>query len=262
MSTYGSGLTVATFSIGGNNLLAYLDTGGIAAENKTEDGRGIADRYEYEIATKQSQSIDFTTMLSDATTGKQTGLSLSLWSIGGTDYLGLVQQGTIDISCPTSDRSGIATFVDYPVSLATQVTVTCDQLVLTSSAYLKALIDAADPTFQAAVSITYGTETFTAPMMVKSSKVSLSRGKFTMEKATFSLRGTPTGPSDTTLMGLALIGSDEVAFSVDTGVGTYSSASGGTAAQACITKLTTTFNNGAITKQTGTISIQGAMTAA
>jgi len=225
------------------------------AENDEVDAGGLADRYELMMNVKQGQTIDFTTFL--ASTGSEpvlTNLDISLWELGGTNYLGSIRSGKLEVTTANREASGIASAYKSPSATRTSIRLTTQKLVLTNVSFLGTLLSDSVSSFDVAAAITWGGVAFAMPMTIKSAKHTVDREEMQLEEVVCTGKGAPTGPSDNSLLGNVLLGTSQVALAIDTGGGQYNTGSG---MWALITKLTTEFADANCIEQKGQFVFQG-----
>ena len=99
MAAPSTSLAMTTFAVNSINLLEQLQSIDIDAANTLVDGRGIADRYTLDQVTKQKQTVDFTChWYNNSTSLEATNLDITVWSIGGTAYVGALKSGATALS--------------------------------------------------------------------------------------------------------------------------------------------------------------------
>ena len=251
-------LNVSAFALGGTDSLAILKTYGLMADNDQVDAGGLANRYEYHLNAKQGQQIDFVVWQLNGSGVPSTNLDVSLWTYGSTAYLGRLRSGAINVTTTTKEASGIAMARKSPQSVRTTYEVTADFMVVSYPEITSSIIvDGATITFDATVQITVGGVAFSAPMTVKSTKFAIDRGELQMENVTMSSKGTPTGPTDGSLLALILTGTALISISIDTSGKTISAAN-----NALITKLNVPFADGALIEMQGSLNLLGGSTVA
>jgi hypothetical protein len=251
-------LNATIFSIGGNSFLALAKMVKLSADNTMVDGGGLADRYETSIIAKQGQKYDFTVFQYNAESIPCTNLDVSVFTVGGTSYLANMRSGSISVTTKTAEGSSIASGYKKPVPVRTQVEFTTDVLTLSESPFVATMISGTAAEMNVTVALTFGTTVFNCPMVMNAGSVTVNREETILENVTFSLAGTPTGPSDSSLLGEILLGSSAFSVSLDTGADTFATSGGQTA---ILTRLNTTFADGAIIEQEGTLTVQGELSA-
>ena len=241
-------------------MLGLLKAFAAKADNDEVDAGGLADRYELSMNVKQGQTIYFTTYFAGPGDGSEpvlTNLDISLWELGGTNYLGSVRSGKLEVSAVMREASGIAAAYKSPSAVRTKVRLTTQNLVLTNAAFLGTLISGGVTSFDVAAAVTWGSTAFVMPMTIKSSKHTIEREEMQFEEVVCTGKGAPTGPSDNSLLGNMLLGTAQVGLAIDTGGGQYNTGSG---MWALITKLTTFFSDANCIEQIGQFMYQGPAT--
>jgi len=238
-------------------MLALLKTFSFRADNDQVDAGGLADRYTVNQAVKQGQVADFIVFMSGSGGLLASNLDITVWTLGGTAYLGSIRKGAIRVTTVQRERSGIADAYKYPNATRTQVEVLTEKLVIVSAPFVSALMTGSVASFNVTAAITFGATVFSCPMSIKSARHTVDRDELQMEEVVMTLAGTPTGPTDSSLLGNILLGTSLVTLSADTGGGVYETGSGQTA---LIAKLNTTFNDSSLIEQSGTLAIQGGST--
>ncbi|MDR3691181.1 MAG: hypothetical protein P4L46_17505 [Fimbriimonas sp.] len=254
MSTPLTALHFAAFNLGGTDLLAVLKSFSFEAVNEQADAGGLADRYSIHQAVKQSQKAKFTVHLPGTGGLLASNLDITLWTIGGTGYLGTIRRGVIRATTTHKDGSGIADAYAFPNATRTSVEVHTEKLIVTSAPFLDTLLTGSASSFDLTAAISFAGTAFSCPMSIQSGKHTVDRDEMQMEEVVLTLAGTPTGPSDSSLLGNMLLGTALVTLSANTGGGTYATGSGQTG---LLTELTTTFQNASLIEQTGELAIQG-----
>jgi len=236
-------------------MLAYLKTFAFEPQNKQADAGGLADRYPVMLNVKQSQPIDFTAFVpSSGSEPVLTNLDVSLWTLGGTAFLGSVRSGSLEVTTVSRDASGIASAYESPSATRTIVQLKTQKLIVSDVSFVSTLLSGSVSSFDVAAAVTFGGAAFAMPMTIKSARHIVDREELQLEDVVLTPKGAPTGPSDNSLLGNILLGTSQVALAIDTGGGQYSTAE---SAWALITKLTTRFQDGACLEQSGQFVFQG-----
>lgn len=255
-------LNMAAFSVTANAsgasavaMLGLLRAFSAQADNEQVDGAGLADRYELMMNVKQGQTVDFTSFLAGLD-GEPvlTNLDVSLWELGGTNYLGSIRSGKLEVFTVNKEASGIASAYKSPSATRTKVRLTTQKLVVSNVAFVGQLMTGSVGTFDVTASVTFGGAAFSMPMTIKSAKQRVDREEVQLEEVVCTGKGTPTGPADESLLGNVLLGTGQVGLAIDTGGGQYNTASG---QWALITKLSTVFSDASCIEQVGQFAFQG-----
>lgn len=251
-----SAFDVSAFSLGGNDFLARLKMFKISGDGDVVDGAGLADIDEVNVMVKQAHKFDFTTYLLSGGV-KATNLNISLWKIGGTDWLADVRSGAINVTRKTKEGSSIASGYKKPGGMNRSVEVTTTKLVTTSPELANKVFVGTASDMQVAVQIEFAGLSFQMPMLLRAGSVGFERGDYIMEDVTLVGRGPATSPSSGSgLLGKCLLGDGVISVGIQTAAGTWGNAEGNAG---LITRLNTQLNDGALIEQTGTIEMQGAM---
>ncbi len=236
------------------------------ARNKQVNAAGLADRYELFQNVRQGQQIEFEMLVAgpNADSGGEPiaqSTDITLWDVGGTAFLGLVQSGSIEVTSVNKDGAGIASPYEYPVAGNTRVRVIFRKLIAAYGAFMDLLmsnVPGTNTAYDVTAAITFAGEAFTMPMTLAWASQTLETdGVVQLEDAVLTGKGAPTGPDDNSLLGNILMGSGQVVLATDTGGGSYATPSG---YYALITQLTTKFEMGDLIRQSGTFAFQGACT--
>lgn len=235
-------------------MLGVLKAFAFQADNDEVDAAGLADRYELMLNVKQGQSVDFTTFIAGSGEPALTNLDVSLWELGGTNYLGSIRSGKLEVATVSREASGIASAYKSPNSTRTKVKLSTQKLVLSNVAFLGTLLTGAVTAFDVTAAVTWGSAAFSMPMTIKSAVQRVEREEVQLEEVVCTGKGTPTGPADNSLLGNILLGTSQVALATDTGGGQYNTGEG---MWALITKLTTQFADAGCIEQSGQFVFQG-----
>jgi len=254
MSNPLNALNFAAFSLGGTDMLALLKAFSFQVENLQVDGAGLADRYSQFQTVKQSQTAEFTVFVNGSGGLRASNLDISVWSLGGTAYLGSVRSGQIEATTEFRERSSIADTYTFPNATRTHVQVRTEKLVVSAAAFTGALMTGSVASFNVTVAITFGGTAFSCPMTIRAARHTIERDEMQLEDVVLTLTGTPTGPSDSSLMGNLLLGTSLITLSANTGGGTYATGSGQTA---LIRSLTASFRDASLIEMVGVLEMQG-----
>lgn len=251
-------LSCRAFSLDSGDYLGLLKVATPAVDTDVVDARGM-ERYAYNLVTKIGQKLSYTVEMLGAASIPATNLDISLWNIGGTAFLGVFRSGSISVTNATKEASSAAGKFKIPVFVGgTDVEIQSDLMVFTI-AVLNTLIAGTISSFSVTALLAYGGQTFSAPMVMTAGSMKIERGEVSMENVTMKLQGTPTSPADSSLLGIALLGSGAIGFALDTGGSTYETGGGQVA---LMTRFSTRFADAAVIEMEGELMVQGAMTVA
>lgn len=261
MALPATSLSITSFLLNSVQIKEQLQTASVRADNTLADARGIADRYENNVPTKQEQSIDITAHWYDSVNSvESTPLDVTLWSLGGTDYsVAQIKGGSIEITNDGPDASGMTQTVKAMVPTKTALTIRSELMIVTEGVFTNQQLTAIFTTggLNVAASITLPGETITAPMILRATDHTVQRGEIHFENVELSLRGTPTAPSDSSILSLALLGAAVCAVDYDSAVNEYKT---GVGKYVVINRLGLTFRDGALIEQSMRLVFQGGAT--
>ena len=276
MAVPNSSLQLAAVTFDALTLIEQTQNVSVAADNTLVEAKGAADRYSNKVLTKQKQVIDWSGHWLNSnlsTPNEASNLSIGLWSLGGTAYIGQLKTGSLEITNAGPEVSGIAVINEFMVPTMTDASVTSGLMVVTQDAMSYLNMTAVDGGFGVTVAITYGKggahagEAITLPGILRSTKQSVTRDGVQMEDVVISLSAGPsqTAPTCTfnavaetaSLIYCALIGGAISSATVDFGTNDYVT---GVSQYAVITRLGFRFADKAVIEQSVTMEVQGALT--
>jgi hypothetical protein len=273
MSLPATSLALTTVTINSLNLLELTQDLDIMAQNTLVNTKGAADRYVQNQITKQKQTITFNGHWNNANLTpniKATNLSIGLYTLGGTAYVGYLKNGSIEITTSGPEVSGIAQLEEVPVPTSTDFTVTGDIQIATQDALNYLNMTAVEGGFGVTVAISWAIggsslgEAITFDGILSSTSHKVSRDQAQMENVTIKLMdtvNTPTvkynGTNETTsILYAAMLGTAVSTFDIDTGVNLYNNNSGQTA---MISRYSVRFADKQVITQSFTLEVQGGM---
>lgn len=255
MSSRKTGLSVAAYTLDGNNHLGDLTVFDLDIGATEVERQGVAAVSKYTQVAKRSATHSFE-LSSDNSGPGYTNLDVSVWTPDGTARLGDLKSGTITMTIPTDDGSGLADVFEFAnVVGARDIRIEADMLVpfaaTDEQVIAKARSAVVSDWTMASVLLSLGGASFTLPMTLTSVKHSVSRGELQMVKASYALRGNPAvAPSGTSLLGVAFSGDGIISLVADTGIKTWSG-------DGVVTELTVSFDDKALQKVSGTLAMRG-----
>lgn len=249
-------LDVTVLSVGGTDLLGYWKSLDFTVTVQSEDGKGSSSRYSYAVATKKKFEFSLDHWLVSSAV-RQTNLNITVFSVGGTSYLGDLDTGSIDIKTNTQDGSGAADLWETLNAAGTNITIKATKFVTTSPEIMAIAAANSISGLPVTVNFTLGGYTYSAPMLLTAASHKIDGGKCQMEDITFELRGTPTTSTGDTgvvdvVTGDAIV-TVNVTFNDATTDGTYSF-------DAMILSTTVSFGNKQISSVSHKLQSQGAPT--
>jgi hypothetical protein len=220
-------LDVSVFNIDGTSVLGTAKNATLEISQTTEGVRGINLRHQKDCVVKRTWKLSGSFRKFNGTACR-TSLDVSVFSIGGTDYLGDLD--SLEISITTEDKiaEGVA---DEWVSLQAVGTrhEISGKLKIAGSATstLMALAAGTIASLDVTVAVTIGgVLTATMPMMLQMASHQLAEADLQMIDVKFSPRGAPTGtPTGDSLFISAFTGTSVAAIAASTGAQTYAGSS-------------------------------------
>jgi hypothetical protein len=214
--------TLVAFAVSTVDKLADLQSWDFDVALDQEDGSGGLAGFEDNVVTKGSGKFSAEIMMND-TGVRATNLGISVWSIDGTSYLGDFESGSFSMTNGTIDGSGGADLWKVPQGGPLAACEVSGKLKITGTTKVHGIMSAAVSATVAdklmAMTITIAGETITCPMVLKSAKLSGSKGGFTYLDVSLSLGGTPTAPATGTLWSTAITGTSIITVFLDSGAG-------------------------------------------
>jgi hypothetical protein len=250
MAVRKSALDVAVFTLGGTSFLGDTKSWDFQVDVTDDDCRVATDRYHVSVPVKKK--LEFTIERIPHVTGVcQSNLSISVYTVGGTSYIGSLESGSISITTDTEDGSGAADLWEFPNTTGTDVEVQTNNFV-TSNADLFQLAMANNITaIQVDVVLNLGAVTVSLPMTMTSASHRIEEGQLQMQNVTFKLQGEPNSASGDAVVLEILTGDAYVSWVCDTDAGEYSG-------NAIITQTSLNFNQAQLQSAQHTLANQGA----
>jgi hypothetical protein len=261
MSARETGLTVAAYSLDGNDYLADLVMASMDGSATTVQSEGIAATDSYTQVAKRAFRHSFEVLLDhDGTSGgrKSTALDTSVWNPGSGSLLGQLRSWDLSLAIPVSDSSGMADEFEWgQVVGARKVVLTTESFVPSGSA-VSLMTDFRSSGLsgitKGAVALTFGPLAFSLPMVLTALSHSAERGSQQAYSATFEQQGAPgTAPGGGSLWGVCFSGDALLSLSWDAGAATYT-------ATAVVESLKVSCASGGLVTASGSLVLQGAPT--
>jgi hypothetical protein len=250
MSLRKDALDVSIFTVGGVSFLGDTKTWDFAARITDDDCRVASDRYHSSQPVKKA--LEFTIERIPHVTGIcQSNLHVSVYSVGGTSFLGELESGTININSDVEDGSGIADIWEFPNVLGTDFELQTNHFITSNADLFQAAIANNISEIQVTVIITLGPVSVTLPMTMTAANHRIEAGQIQMQNVTFKSQGEPDAASGDAITLEILTGDAFVAWAIDTDAGAYSG-------NAIITQTTINFNNAQLQTMEHTLANQGA----
>lgn len=256
MAAVKTGLSVSAYSLDSNDHLADLQMADFLSSVTKVETHGLAATLSRTQVAKISGKHDFE-ILVDNSGPKRTGLDVSVWNPAGSSLLGELQSGTLKLTIPTADGSGIADKATYAnVVGARRITLDTEGFIPSSTSLHALLTKSVSSTITdrdlSTVLLTLGSPlAFSLVMVLTDVSNNVSRDAIQSLKAAFELAGSVnTVPGSTTVWGVAFSGDGLLTLSANVGHGTF-------AGTGVVTDLSVSFANGQVTKASGSLDMQG-----
>lgn len=200
-------LDLSTLSIGGSSVLTDLKEASIAFDIGSEESSILTRTYESHSATARSAIIKTKHMSVISAPTKATNLDISAFTLGGTDYLGNCESGSISVEWMHGEGKGLGDAWLYPVLIKKRISGEATLLVPATSGAMLAL-KAGNSTLadlNIAMSVTINSIAFTFGGLLKSLEHMFSSSEVQKHKITIDGRSTdsgtfPAAPTGTTTL--------------------------------------------------------------
>lgn len=202
---------------------------------RTEEARGLADRYEFPIGTRLDARFRCEATLglqADGSGNHLTGLDMAAFTWAGGELVGQLRSGTIRITNESDDGAAIAAVYAFPNLVSSQIEVSGELLIPTGSQGAHLVRDLMNPTGSRSATLALkwagGTGnhqiTFTEMLMVEAEHaveregVQVQRARWRQRSTTLPALG---GGTSNNLLAAALANPPVVALVANTGGNTY-----------------------------------------
>ncbi|RYG36112.1 hypothetical protein EON81_10735 [bacterium] len=215
-------VTLATF--GAQVLLGKFRALTIDGEVQTEDGRAVTQRHQLDIPVG---GRTFKFMVEELITSegagaiRQSGLNVTVFTIAGSLLLGRFKSGSLKVTTVTDDGAGGADEWQYPTAQGTDYSVDGEFQIADTALFNSLMLASGISGLLTTAAISVGGIAFAAPMTLKTSGQGVRTKEIQTERATLTGRGTPTTATGNTFLTSILLGSASVAYSVNSGAGSY-----------------------------------------
>jgi hypothetical protein len=239
---YAGDLTV--YTLGGTAYLADFTNVSFKVSNKTEEGKGGADRHSTAVPVKRS--FEARTEIMRTVTGvRQTALTLSLASVGATPYLAKVRSLTINVNTTQQECSGRAD--EFETYQATGTKITGSGTMQIADADTSTIMEVANGSLaglSTTMSITAGGMTLVFPCVITSADLKVERDNLILVDFDWEQRGAPTTMTGNTLLTLVATGTTLV--QIISTITTYGTLTGSTSIESATITIP---ESGLITEQ-------------
>ncbi len=244
-------LDVSAYSIGAVDYLGLFKATSFDISPTIVEGKAVSQRHNRGVLAKRK--FTFTTdELLTATGLRQTALNLTVFSVGGTSYLGEVKSGSLKISTTVKDGSGAADEWESPVAVGTAYEIQ-GKLQIASTAEFMVIAGGTGTGLSVATSLALGGSTFTAPMILSKSTHTIDVDDIQGQDITLTSRGLPTVATGNSVLASIALGTSLLAFDATTGAAEY-------AGNAIVSEVNIQFSDGQIISASHSFACIGAPT--
>ena len=216
-------LDVSAWTVGGTDFIGLFKNASVDIEAMTQEGRAVSQRYGLAIPVKKNVSFSFDELITSSGGGaiRQSNLNITVFSIGGTSYLGTLDSGSLKITTVCKDGSADPDEWEFNYAMGTEYEVEAELFVATSATLLTAIAAAGITGLLVAVSISLGGSVVALPMTLTKGSHTTGEGEFQKQKVSLKGRGAPTTATGNPLVVSILTGTASIAYSLNTGANTY-----------------------------------------
>lgn len=187
------GIASGTIGDAGNELLGQIRTWNWTTEVDSEDGGAINSRYGLHDALGSKTTFDGE-LLVGAAGARKTGLSVSVFSIGGSDQIGRLESGSLRFQNETFDGAGIADWGEYPQVIGTDFTAEGELMIDGTATWAEIMANATSQSaLEVVASITVNSVNIQAPMLLKSAGIGGGHRQPNKERVSLVSRLTAAG---------------------------------------------------------------------
>lgn len=233
-------LDQAIITLGGTAYTKTFKSFNCLKEDMEGDGRAIGERYQDPVRTKSKFTFGGSVLRTLAGV-RQSMLSFTVFTIGGTSKLGRLESGSLSGTTVVDEFSAGNDPDEYPGAMGTDIEIRA-LMKITDSAEYQTIMAGNTAAREVLVVLTMGGASVTMPAKIRSVNHTTEGGKVQSEEVILTIKGSVAlAVTGDTLLIAAIIGSAAIAFSADTGANVYSAVDG-----AIITSFGFTFSNGQI----------------
>lgn len=213
-------------------------------EDMDAEGRGIGERYSDPVRGKSKATFGGSVLRTSGGV-RQTMLSMSVFTVGGTSKIGRLESGSMSGTTILDPGEAGNDPWEYPFAVGTDIKL--DALMkITSLAEYASIMNGATTGRNVVVVLTMGGSSITMPAKIQKSSHKTESSKIQSEDVSFSIKGSASlAATGDPLLISAIAGSANVPWSCDTGANVYSNADDD---GAIVTSFGFNFASGQITK--------------
>lgn len=255
MSNRATHLNVSAFTLGANDYLGLFRSATISDEVETPDGTAVSQRWGIVVPAKRRRTITLEELITDSNL-RQTGLDVSVWTVGSTALVGRLRSGTVGITTQTEDGSGVSDQWEFPVPTGTTFELSSELLVTTNPAVMELIRNTGISQLLVNVVVNVGGGvSATFPCTISRGELRLQQGQIQIENIVFANRGQPTAVGSHPIFASILTGTAAFTYSATT------ASSVTTSGDCIVTQTNISFGNGQISTASHTLAGQGAPSA-
>lgn len=214
-------LDLTTFTVGGVASVASVKDASWRVQNASSNEKPLGGRHAKHLLNKRQLTIS-ASLMQQVTGAGQTNLNITLYTVGGTDYIGDLKNGRLLIETMADEGSGARDEWTFPNATGTEISIEAEQLVLSAATVtLFNTAGGAKAGLEVTVAITVGGAVFSCPMLMTAAEKREEEDKVLLLGVEFAQRGTPS-LSGQTLLTLICTGTAVGTYSIDDGVDTVS----------------------------------------
>lgn len=250
MANKKTNLDVSLFTLGGTDFLELVEGMRFNTEMLLDLCRSVAERYGAKKPTKKTFTFsgDFLQHVADECA---SGLTLSVFTVGGTDYLGEIESFNFNTTTETKTSDGPSNLFRWIQAVGTDYSMSANKFITSNADWMELAIANNATSVQVTVAFTVAGIQVSCPMTISAASHSIQGGDMQMEEVTFEKNGTPTVASGDALLVEILTGDAYLSWAADSDAGSYSG-------NAIITSSKLTIENGALVKSSYEFTNQGA----
>jgi hypothetical protein len=195
---------LSVFTVASVSQLAVLSDASILIDHETEDGSPLNVVYESDQIVGSSARLRASLMTTVSGSTKANNLDVAAFSVGGTDYLGWMDGGSLDVEWSHEEAKAVGDRWAYPVAVGKRVSMEGDLKVpATGGAGLALLMDGSTSDLDVDASFTINGTTVTFAALLKSLEHTFPKKGVQRHRVTLTGRapdsGTfPAAPTGTT----------------------------------------------------------------
>ncbi len=242
-------LDTSLFTLGGTDFLEKVENMRFNAEAMLDLCRGVAQRYGAKKGVKKefTFSCDFLQHVSNTCA---SGLTLSLFSLDGSDFYSEIDSFDLDVTTETVFTDGAADLWRWIQAVGTDYRSSGSKFISSNADFMELLMQSNVTDIEVTTLITVAGIQLSLPMILSSSEHSIQGGAAQVENWTLEKNGTPTLVTGDALLAEILTGDAYLSWAADSEAGAYSG-------NAIVTSAKLSVQNAALVKSSYEFANQG-----